>query len=216
MKYRFLIVIGVIIIILTILGIVTGFKDNARVRNGMEPIYVTKIVSQDGSKVTYFGIGYKVIRYPSISPNEPYENNVGVKYGSWFMKYDLPKDNSPKVIKINIFDRDEIIKVAIDNFSQFDNYFEYTDNDVIDKIYNLFTDLETVKESKGTEPESPEEIYKIIFFNDDNMLVESDNDIFKSIVYVFEKDDKYYVFEQNNGIYEVKEEVLNTIKDYTK
>ena len=217
MKYRFIIIIVVIIISLSILGLITGYKDSARVRNGMEPIYVTKIVSNDGAKVTYYGIGYKVIRYPSVSPNEPYKNNIGVKYGSWFMKYELPnREETPKTIRLNLFDRDEIIKVAIDNFAQEDNYFEYSASETIDKIYKLFIGLETLTESNGTEPESPEEMYKIIFFNDEDMLIESDNDIFKSTIYVFKKYDKYYVFEQNNGIYEVKEEVLNTIKDYTK
>ena len=61
---------------------------------GHEPKCCIKIVSYDGSKVTYWGLGYKVIRYVGVSPNEPYENNIGVKMGSWFMKYELPKPDS--------------------------------------------------------------------------------------------------------------------------
>ena len=41
----------------------------------------------------YWGLGYKVIRYVGVSPKEPYENNIGVKMGSWFMQYELPKSN---------------------------------------------------------------------------------------------------------------------------
>ncbi len=56
-------------------------------------MYCIKVISNEGSKVTYWGLGYKVIRYVGVSPNEPYENNIGTKMGSWFMKYELPKSN---------------------------------------------------------------------------------------------------------------------------
>ena len=118
--------------------------------------------------------------------------------------------------KLNLFERTEIIKVAIDNYSQYKNYYEYTDDDTIDKIYNLFKYLETNVESKNSEPENPEELYKVVFFNNEFMLVESDNDIFKAIVYVYKKDNRYYVEEQKNGIYEITEEEFNMIKSYAK
>ena len=85
MKRLVFICIGVLVF----LGLITSYLDGARVRNSVEPKYVVKFVSSDGCKVTYIGLGYKIIRYPSVSPNEPYKNNRGVKYGSWFMKYEL-------------------------------------------------------------------------------------------------------------------------------
>jgi hypothetical protein len=60
------------------------------VSTGHEPECCIKIVSHDGGKVTYWGLGYKVVRYVGVSPNELYENNIGVKMGSWFMKYEDP------------------------------------------------------------------------------------------------------------------------------
>lgn len=84
-----LIILGIIIAILIAFGLVTSYIDSARVRNGVEPKYTIKIVTNGGNKITYWGIGYKVVRYPSVSPNEPYKNNLGVKYGSWFMTYKL-------------------------------------------------------------------------------------------------------------------------------
>ena len=48
------------------------------------------------------------------------------------------------------------------------------------------------------------------------MLIQSDNDIFKAVVYAYKKDNKYYVEEQKNGIYEITEDVLNVIKNLTK
>lgn len=86
MKKRIISICIIIVIILVIIGLVTSFKDNARVRAGIEPKYTIKIKSND--KVTYYGLGYKVIRYVSVSVDEPYKNNIGVKYGNWFMKYE--------------------------------------------------------------------------------------------------------------------------------
>jgi len=119
-------------------------------------------------------------------------------------------------IKPNLFNRNEIIKVTIDNYSQYKNNFEYSDKDTIDTIYNLFKNLETNIESESSEPENPEELYKVIFFNSENMLIESDNDIFKSTIYVYRKNNKYYAEETKNGIYEITEKTFNTIKNYTK
>ena len=89
MKKKILYVSFIVLVVLIMLGFVTSYIDSARVRNAVEPKYVIKIVNENGNKVTYWGIGYKVIRYPSVSPNEPYKNNRGVKYGNWFMKYEL-------------------------------------------------------------------------------------------------------------------------------
>ena len=130
--------------------------------------------------------------------------------------FSIAKTENEEIIKPNLFNRNEIIKVAIDNYSQYKNYFEYTDKDTIDKIYNLFKNLETTNASKNTNPENPEELYTVTFFNDENMLIESDNDIFKAIVHVYKKDNKYYAEEQKNGIYEITEDTFNTIKNYAK
>lgn len=100
MKKRNLSIVCIVIVILVFLGLITSYIDSARVRNAVEPKYTIKIVTDDGSKVTYWGLGYKVIRYTSVSPNEPYKNNIGGKYGSWFMKYELPEEvNISKTIK---------------------------------------------------------------------------------------------------------------------
>ena len=81
------IIIGIIIMVLIALGLITGFQDSARVKNNEEPKFTLKIVTDGGQKITYWGLGYKIIRYSAISPNEPFKNSVGVKFGSWFMTY---------------------------------------------------------------------------------------------------------------------------------
>ena len=87
MKKRIINITLCIIVTLFLLGLITSFKDNARVRTNMEPKYAIKIVSNNGDKVTYWGLGYKVVRYVSVSPDEPFNMNNGVKYGDWFMNY---------------------------------------------------------------------------------------------------------------------------------
>lgn len=108
----------IVIILVIIVGIITNYIDSGRITTGHEPQYCIKIVSNGGSKITYWGLGYKVIRYVKISPNEPYESNIGVKMGSWFMKYDFPKERN-----IIIEYEDKIIKI--------------TNHNDIDKISNI-------------------------------------------------------------------------------
>ena len=94
MKKNILIIVGGIMLLLVSIGLVTSYIDSARVRNSVEPKFVIKITTDGGNKITYWGLGYKIVRYPSVSSNEPYKNNRGVKYGSWFMKYELPSDEN--------------------------------------------------------------------------------------------------------------------------
>ena len=94
MKKKMCISVIIAIIVIIIAGIITNYIDSGRVTTGNEPKYCIKIISNDGNKVTYWGLGYKVIRYVGVSPNEPYENNIGAKMESWFMKYDLPNEKS--------------------------------------------------------------------------------------------------------------------------
>ena len=98
MKKRFMI-LSIIIISSIIIAIITNYADTGRVSTGHEPKYCIKVVSQDGRKVTYWGLGYKVIRYVGISPDEPYESNIGVKMGNWLMQYELPIDSQYSVKK---------------------------------------------------------------------------------------------------------------------
>jgi len=107
MKKKFIMVI--VIIILVVLGLVTSYIDSARVRNGVEPKFAIKIASYDGNKITYWGLGYKVIRYPGVSINEPFKNSLGTKMGSWFMNYELSNYES---IDIELFMEGKTVQVS--------------------------------------------------------------------------------------------------------
>lgn len=104
-----LLVAAVIIILLIPIGLVTSYIDMARVRNNVAPKYTIKIVTDGGNKVTYWGLGYKVVRYPAVSPKEKFKSSLGVKFGSWFMNYKLSEYDN---IEIELLDEGKTIKVS--------------------------------------------------------------------------------------------------------
>ena len=109
MKKKGIIITISVLVILFIASLITKYIDTANVSTGHEPECCIKIVSQDGNKVTYWGLGYKVVRYVGVSPDEPYESNIGVKMGSWFMKYDNPTN---VVLDVKSFGENKTFKVS--------------------------------------------------------------------------------------------------------
>lgn len=93
-KKKVFVIFIVIVIILAILSFIANYVDKGRVSTGHEPKFTIKIVSEDGNKVTYWGLGYKVVRYPAVSPRENFKSSLGVKFGSWFMNYKLSEYES--------------------------------------------------------------------------------------------------------------------------
>ena len=109
MKKKGIIITICVLVILIAAGLVTKYIDTANVSTGHEPEWCIKIVSHDGGKVTYWGLGYKVVRYVGVSPDEPYESNIGIKMGSWFMKYDNPTN---VVLDVKSFGENKTFKVS--------------------------------------------------------------------------------------------------------
>lgn len=136
MRKKNIIIVFIILCLLIILGLITSYIDSARVRNAVEPKYTIKFVTDNGSKVTYIGLGYKVIRYTSVSPNEPYKNNIGVKYGSWFMKYELPEEVNISLDDINTKIIEYFSKDNVDLTNHSYNYVDYENNVVVVGLIN--------------------------------------------------------------------------------
>lgn len=107
MKKKIFIILLIVLELLLVSSLITSYIDSARVRNAVEPKHTIKIISEDGEKITYWGLGYKIIRYTAKNPNEPYKDNIGVKYGGWFMNYDKPETKD-----INIKNIDKTISFA--------------------------------------------------------------------------------------------------------
>lgn len=196
MKKKICIGVGILLMILIVAGIITNYIDSGRVTTGHEPKYCIKIVNNDGSKVTYWGLGYKVIRYVGVSQNEPYESNIGVKMGNWFMKYKLPidsefnKENSSNISNLNDFYNTELTKNRdIRNLSkEYTSFDAQKDNCFVigamvhnDNLYSEF--MENYKNKKTA------------FIRVAQNTVEGDL-ILTDILY-YEKSDKLYIVTDN-------------------
>ena len=118
--------------------------------------------------------------------------------------------------KLNLLDRDDIIKVGINTYAQDNNYFDYDDKNIIDKIYNIFNGLETKVVSKTYNPENPDEMYSIKFICDPMKLIYSDKVREDTVIEIYKKDGKYHAEQRYNGIYEITEKDFNDIKHYVK
>ena len=109
MKKKGLIITICVLVVLIIASLITKYIDTANVSTGHEPECCIKIISQDGGKVTYWGLGYKVVRYVGVSPNEPYKSNIGVKLGSWFMKYENPTN---MILDVKAYETNSTFKIS--------------------------------------------------------------------------------------------------------
>lgn len=154
-----------ILIILIIVSISSYIYDKNRYDNNKEPKLCISVINQDGSKVTYYGLGYKIIRYVKISPNEPFQNSKDTKMGSWFMKYtptyskninsiesfyntEVTKDyninNLPQNYTISEAQKDSylILRNEIYNKNQYDNFI----NDYKNQKESFLRIIETTTE----------------------------------------------------------------------
>ena len=109
MNKKGFIVTLLVLLILIIVSLITKYIDTANVTTGHEPECCIKIVSHDSGKVTYWGLGYKVVRHVGVSPNEPYKSNIGVKMGSWFMNYEKPTN---VILDVKSFGENKTFKVS--------------------------------------------------------------------------------------------------------
>ncbi|MBQ7036032.1 MAG: hypothetical protein IJN74_00885 [Clostridia bacterium] len=136
MKKKGFIITVCVLLILIVASLITKYIDTANVSTGHEPECCIKIVSYDGGKVTYWGLGYKVVRYVGVSPDEPYENSIGVKMGSWFMNYEKPTN---VILDVKSFGGNQTFKVSnksdvdfITNLLKNANYINEPCNGIID------------------------------------------------------------------------------------
>lgn len=102
---------------------------------------------------------------------------------------------------INLFKLEEISSTTIDTLSQYDNKKELKDKELIKEIYDVFADKKTNIESVSDVPVNPDTLYLVKFKNN------TENS--KSL-YIYKKDNQYYIEQPYNGIYQITE------KEYTK
>ncbi len=158
MKKKGLIITICVLVVLIIASLITKYIDTANVSTGHEPECCIKIVSQDGSKVTYWGLGYKVVRYVGISPDEPYKSNIGVKMGSWFMNYEKPTN---EILDVKSFGENKTFKISeksdvdfITNLLKHSKYIDEPCDGIIDyaitydnDTYNILISCSEIRKS---------------------------------------------------------------------
>lgn len=139
------------ILVIMVFGVAFFLIDQSRFKKDERPLLALKRVSKDGNKVTYYGLFYKVILYPGVSPSEKFENIKDKKLVFWFQDYKKPLASSKKKVK-------EVKEIAIKEVKDF---YEYLDKNNIknqkeeefkleeakDKDYYVYQDTEEINRS---------------------------------------------------------------------
>ena len=109
-----------IIITIAIIGCIFFMVDKNRVEEGKAPQFAIKKVENEGNKITYTGLGYKVITYPKDKENieESLKDKKRTKIGSYFMNFEIKED---KIVKD---DKDNTENMEIKNVEDFYNYIK--------------------------------------------------------------------------------------------
>ncbi len=188
MKKKIIIFLTTLIIILIGTGIITNYADTGRVTTNHEPKYCFKLINKEENKITYIGLGYKVVRYVKESIDEPYENNIGVKMGSWFMKYTSPIDSNNQDTKIKTLNdfynttatKDNDIRILRKEYSTADaikdNCFASFNSGIYnEEVYNSFMEKYKNKETAfirvgNTTIEGDLMLYDILYYEPENKV----------------------------------------------
>ena len=125
---------------LFVASLFANYYDTARVTTGHEPKLVVETYSEKHDAVIYWGLGYKVVRYVSVSPDEPYENSIEVKKGSWFMPYGKTEYQD---VFIEQLDTDDVTQVQLyKDVAAFTNLI--TNQKYIDDVCEGITDYRII------------------------------------------------------------------------
>lgn len=105
--------------------------------------------------------------------------------------------------KITIPSLDEITLVSIDSLSQYDNVTEFDDKEEIAKIYHIFRNQTTTQESINDNPVNPDILFLVTFKKNDKTTK----------VYIYKKNNQYYIEQPYNGIYTIAKRDFETIQN---
>ena len=105
--------------------------------------------------------------------------------------------------EITIPSLDEITLVSIDSLSQYDNVTEFDDKEEIAKIYHIFRNQITTQESINDNPVNPDILFLVTFKKNDETTE----------VYIYKKNNQYYIEQPYNGIYTIAKRDFETIQN---
>lgn len=119
----------------------------------------------------------------------------------------VSKNNLAKTYNLDILNLDQISSITIDTLSEFGKAKEITDKETIEKVYNVFNNKTTQIESVNDNPINPEILFSVTFKNN--------NGDYK-LAYIYKKDNKYYIEQPYNGIYETSLGNFKIIEEISK
>lgn len=105
--------------------------------------------------------------------------------------------------EITIPSLDEETLVSIDSLSQYDNVTEFDDKEEIAKIYHIFRNQTTTQESINDNPVNPDILFLVTFKKNDETTK----------VYIYKKNNQYYIEQPYNGIYTIAKRDFETIQN---
>lgn len=105
--------------------------------------------------------------------------------------------------EITIPSLDEVTLVSIDSLSQYDNVTEFDDKEEIAKIYHIFRNQTTTQESINDNPVNPDILFLVTFKKNDETTK----------VYIYKKNNQYYIEQPYNGIYLIAKRDFETIQN---
>lgn len=105
--------------------------------------------------------------------------------------------------EITIPSLDEETLVSIDSLSQYDNVTEFDDKEEIAKIYHIFRNQTTTQESINDNPVNPDILFLVTFKKNDETTK----------VYIYKKNNQYYIEQPYNGIYTIVKKDFETIQN---
>lgn len=105
--------------------------------------------------------------------------------------------------EITIPSLDEVTLVSIDSLSQYDNVTEFDDKEEIAKIYHIFRNQTTTQKSINDNPVNPDILFLVTFKKNDETTK----------VYIYKKNNQYYIEQPYNGIYTIAKRDFETIQN---
>lgn len=86
-KIKKTIIIGIVVLLFSVF-ICTFLIDYNRVKRNEDPIFMI-MVNENKDTYTYIGFGYKMIKKTAISPFEPLDHSINIKFGFLVFAWDL-------------------------------------------------------------------------------------------------------------------------------
>ncbi|MBR4014949.1 MAG: DUF5301 domain-containing protein [Anaerotignum sp.] len=103
---------------------------------------------------------------------------------------------------IRLPDAENLSSVSVVSLSRYDETKIFSDTETMEEIYHVFQGRETKQESRYDNPVDAVELYAVTFENADEAVR----------IYIYRRDNKYYIEQPYNGIYKIQEAEFKTIR----